>query len=66
MPCDTYAFEADILDSRKLNMVTKKQSQERLGTFHATCTLVVHSRQRRTSPGKKFSARAARCMSFKK
>ncbi len=52
MPCDTYAFEADILDSRKLNMVTTKQSQEDLGPFQATCTLVVHSRQRRTSPGK--------------
>ena len=33
MPCDTYAFEADVLDSRKLNMVGRKKSQEKKGSF---------------------------------
>ena len=50
MPCDTYAFEADFVDSRKLNMVATKQSQERLGPFNDTSTSCSPFRQRRTSP----------------
>ena len=34
MPWDTYAFEADVLESRKLNMVGMKQRRRILGGFY--------------------------------
>ena len=36
MPRDTYAFEADVLESRKLNMVGMKQRRRILGGFYAS------------------------------
>lgn len=55
MPCDTYAFEADVVDSRKLNMVGRKKSQEKKGLFFKKSFSIqyfaVHFCQRRTSPG---------------
>lgn len=54
MPSDTYAFEAGVLDSRKLNMIDRKKSQAELTLSNENSfdtTSVVLFCQRRTSSG---------------